>query len=241
MSFTDRFNVDQPAQISLQDDIEQPNVHCDWSRPNDPDPDREKGSVVNTDHATSDDEHRRYPKRATTKPRHLDDYVTTAVIDNADCEVDYCHRLVMGVPQTFADTVASTEASGWQSAMEREMTSLRDNDVFEVVALPEGRDVVKGRWVYTVKEGPNRSEQFKARYVANGFSKVEGVDYHETFAPTTKMASIRTMANVVAQHDMVVHQLDVKSAYLHAPIDCDLYLEPPQGSEKEMMIKLYGS
>ena len=60
-------------------------------------------------------------------------------------------------------------------------------------------------------------------------SQVEGVDYHETFAPTTKMTSIRTMANVVAQHDMVVHQLDVKSAYLHAPIDCELYLEPPQG------------
>ena len=34
---------------------------------------------------------------------------------------------------------------------------------------------------------------------------------------------------VVAQHDMVVHQLDVKSAYLHAPIDCELYVEPPQG------------
>ena len=36
VSFTDRFNVDQPAQSSLHDDIEQPNVHCDWSRPNDP-------------------------------------------------------------------------------------------------------------------------------------------------------------------------------------------------------------
>ena len=87
MNFTDRF-TDQPAQTSLQDDIEQPNVHCEWSRPNDPD--RETGSVVNNEHATSDDEHRRYPKRVTTKPRRLDDYVTTAVIDNADCEVDYC-------------------------------------------------------------------------------------------------------------------------------------------------------
>ena len=147
VSFTDRFNVDQPAQSSLHDDIEQPNVHCDWSRPNDPDPDRETGSVVNNDHATSDDEHRRYPKRATTKPRRLDDYVTTAVIDNADCEVDYCYRLVMGVPVTFADAITSAEATEWQSAIEREMTSLRDNDVFEVVNLPEGRDVVKGRWV----------------------------------------------------------------------------------------------
>ena len=83
--------------------------------------------------------------------------------------------------------------------------------------------------MYTVKDGPNRSAQFKARYVAKGFSQVEGVNYHETFAPTAKKTSIRTMVNVVAQHDMVVHQLDVKSAYLHAPIDCELYLEPLQG------------
>ena len=49
VSFTDRFNVDQPAQSSLPDDIEQPNVHSGWSRPNDPDPDRETGNVVNKD------------------------------------------------------------------------------------------------------------------------------------------------------------------------------------------------
>ncbi len=83
--------------------------------------------------------------------------------------------------------------------------------------------------MHTVNVCPNRSEQFRARYVAKGFSQVEGVDYHETFAPTAKMTSIRTMVNVVAQHDMVVHKLDVKSAYLHAPIDCELYLEPLQG------------
>ena len=113
VNFTDRFTVDQPAQTSLQDDIEQPNVHFDWRRHNDPD--QETGNVVNkdaesipNDHATSDDELRRYPKRATKQPRHLDDYVTTAVIDHGDCDVDYCHRLVMGVPVTFADAIAST-------------------------------------------------------------------------------------------------------------------------------------
>ena len=52
-----------------------------------------------------------------------------------------------------------------------------------------------------MKDGPNRSEQLKARYVAKGFSQGEGVDYHETFAPTAKVTSIRTMVNGVAQHD----------------------------------------
>ena len=57
-----------------------------------------------------------------------------------------------------------------------------------------------------------------------------------------KMTSIRTMANVMAQHDMVVHQLDEKSAYLQAPIDCEQYFwNHHKVLEKEMMIKLYRS
>ena len=103
MSFTDRFNIDHPSQHSQCGDIELPNVHSDARN----DPDLETGNVVNNDtesvpndNATGDDEQRRYPKRATTKPRHLDDYVTAAVIDNGDCNVDYCFRLVMGVAQT---------------------------------------------------------------------------------------------------------------------------------------------
>ena len=43
----------------------------------------------------------------------------------------------MGAPQSFTEAVACSEATEWQSAMEREMTSLRDNDI--VVNLPEGR------------------------------------------------------------------------------------------------------
>ena len=41
------------------------------------------------------------------------------------------------------------------------------------------------------------------------------------------------MIKVVAQHEMVVHQLDMKPAYLHAPIDYELYLEPLQGFKEE--------
>ena len=110
------------------------------------------------------------------------------------------------------------------------MTSLRDNDVFEVgPSLFARRQRCSERPLGVYRERRPQSIRAVARYVAKGFSQVEGVDYHEMFAPTTKMTSIRTMANVVAQHDMVVHQLDVKSAYLHAPIDCELYLEPPHG------------
>ena len=34
------------------------------------------------------------------------------------------------------------------------------------------------------------------------------------------------------QNDMIIHQMDVKTTYLNAPIDCDIYMEQPNGFEK---------
>ena len=58
------------------------------------------------------------------------------------------------------------------------------NDVWEVVSRPKGKSLVTSRWLYKVKHAADGSiKKFKARFVARGFSQVEGVDYEETFAP----------------------------------------------------------
>ena len=36
--------------------------------------------------------------------------------------------------------------------MDEEMHSLKENDTFTLTSLPEGKQTVGGRWVYTVKE-----------------------------------------------------------------------------------------
>ena len=36
---------------------------------------------------------------------------------------------------------------------------------------------------------------------------------------------------LAAQHDLVLHQMDVKSAYLNAPIDCEIFMEQAEGFE----------
>lgn len=47
------------------------------------------------------------------------------------------------------------------------------------------------------------------------------------------MTGIRVIMQKAAQEDLVLHQMDVKTAYLHAPIDCELYIEQPEGYEKK--------
>ena len=73
----------------------------------------------------------------------------------------------------------------------------------------------------------------KARLVAKGYAQIPNIDYHKTFSPTSKITSIRTLMQIATQYNLVVHQLDVKSAYLNAPIDCNLYMEKAKGYEIE--------
>ena len=63
------------------------------------------------------------------------------------------------------------------------------------------------------------------------------------------MTTIRIVMQFAAQFDLQVHQLDVKTAYLNAPIDCEVYLTQPEGysktTDKEVLVwklnkSLYG-
>lgn len=60
-----------------------------------------------------------------------------------------------------------------------------------------------------------------------------GIDYNETFSPTADITSVRVLMQLAAQYDLKLHQMDVKTAYLHAPIDCEIYMKQPEGFEVE--------
>lgn len=111
------------------------------------------------------------------------------------------------------------------------MGSLKENETFSLTTLPEGKHAVGGRWVYTVKDNPDEKKPYKTRYVAEGYSQVAGIDYHETFSPTASMTSVRSLMQLAVQHGFELHQMDVKTAFLHAPIDCEVYMKQPDGFE----------
>ena len=119
-------------------------------------------------------------------------------------------------PKTFE------EASGhpdWDEAMNEEYRSLLVNETWDLVPLPKGRKLVRCIWVYKTKFGPDgKVDRHKARIVTKGFSQVEGIDYTETFFPVAKMNSIRLVLSLVASFKWEVHQMDVKSPFLHGDL-----------------------
>ena len=50
--------------------------------------------------------------------------------------------------------------------MHEELESLKENNVFELTNLPEGKKTVGSKWVYTTKENPDGSKRYKARFFA---------------------------------------------------------------------------
>eukprot|EP00253_Pinus_taeda_P012602 PITA_12602 len=106
------------------------------------------------------------------------------------------------------------------------------NDVWEVVPRPKGKSVVTSRWIYKVKHAADGNiEKFKARFVARGFSQVEGVDYEETFTLVARYTSIRSIISIAAEMGWKIHQMDVKTAILNGFIQEEVYIEQPQGFE----------
>lgn len=176
---------------------------------------------------------KRYPQRERKTPKYLEDFITdqNEADDSTSTSIDYCYR-VREIPQTYTEAMNSPQTVKWKQAMKEEIESLEENDTFELTTLPEGKNVVGGKWVYTIKESAEGSETFKARYVAKGYSQVEGIDYQETFAPTASISSVRVLMQLAAQYDLEVHQMDVKTAYLHAPIDHEIFMDQPEGFER---------
>ncbi|GJX19915.1 retrovirus-related pol polyprotein from transposon TNT 1-94 [Tanacetum coccineum] len=60
------------------------------------------------------------------------------------------------------------------------------------------------------------NETYKARLVANGRSQQQGIDCDETFSPVVKPATIRTVLSLAVSCDWLIHQLNMKNAFLHA-------------------------
>ena len=177
------------------------------------------------------DEGLRRSTRTRRPPAYLSDYVTDMEDDDQVLtNVDYCYKS-FAFPQTYQEAMDSPESSNWKAAMEEEMNSLTENNTFTLSDFPEGKNAVGGRWVSTIKESSTGAKTFKARYVAKGYSQVRGIDFQETFPPTANLTSLRVLMQMAAQHDLVLHQMDVKTAYLNAPIDCEIYMDQAEGFE----------
>ncbi|MCO5552537.1 hypothetical protein L7F22_006049 [Adiantum nelumboides] len=110
--------------------------------------------------------------------------------------------------------------------MNEKMDALYGNETWELMPLPKGKKPIGCRWVYKVKHnGDGSVSRYKARLVAKGYAQTYGIDYKETFSPIAKMA-IAVIAMVAAM-GWILHQMDVKNAFLHGDLQEEVFMEQP--------------
>ncbi|GKF68230.1 retrovirus-related pol polyprotein from transposon TNT 1-94, partial [Tanacetum coccineum] len=69
----------------------------------------------------------------------------------------------------------------------------------------------------------------KARLVARGYRQEEGIDFEESFAPVARLEAIRIFIAFAAHMNMVVYQMDVKTAFLNGNLREEVYVSQPDG------------
>ncbi|BES98060.1 Hydra magnipapillata [Nesidiocoris tenuis] len=121
----------------------------------------------------------------------------------------------------------------WMAAIESEYVALLKNGVWDIVEKPPNRKCVGNRLILTNKfKKDGTLDRRKARLVARGFTQQPGTDYQETYNPVIRMRSVRTILATAVKKGMVIHQMDVTTAYLNGVISEEIYMNVPDQYEQ---------
>jgi hypothetical protein len=157
------------------------------------------------------------------RPTISDDYMVYIYEDNNDIGIETD-------PTSFKEAMKSRHSSKWLDAMKDEMKSMRTNDVWDLVEIPNGAKIVGYKWVYKNKyDSKGNIERFKARLVAKGFTEREEIDYTETFSPVSSQDSFRIIMALGTHYDLELHQMDVKTAFLNDNLQENVYMAQLKG------------
>ena len=89
--------------------------------------------------------------------------------------------------------------------MQDKMDSLHEKHTYELTELPQGKRVLRNKWVYKLKpRDAGYPPRYKAPIVVKGFQQKIGVDFDEIFAPVVKMTSIWMVMSIAASMDLEV-------------------------------------
>nr|GEV80722.1 reverse transcriptase domain-containing protein [Tanacetum cinerariifolium] len=102
------------------------------------------------------------------------------------------------------------------NAMNVEIQSMKDNEVWVLVELPPNGKTGGSKWLFKKKTDMDGAvHTYKARLIAKGYSQTTGIDYEETFSPVADIRAIRILIAIAAYYDYEIWQMDVKTTFLN--------------------------
>jgi transposase InsO family protein len=130
-------------------------------------------------------------------------------------------------PKTIKEAMESPEWPNWQIALDKELESQKKMTTWHLEEPKDKTGILPTLFTFKKKSDGT----FKARICAKGFKQIEGLNYRRdnTFAPTLKNTTLRTLIAIALQQNLKIHNMDVVTAFLHAPLKEEIFVRLPIG------------
>nr|GEX69899.1 zinc finger, CCHC-type [Tanacetum cinerariifolium] len=142
------------------------------------------------------------------------------LIEGTRDEVSDQHSYFFNVeddPKTFDKAIKSQYVS---ESINDEIDSIMGNNTWVLTDLPPGCRPLGCKWIFKRKlKVDGTVEKFKARLVIHGFKQKSMIDYFDTYAPVIRISTIRLLIAMTLIHILIIHQMDVKTAFLNDELD----------------------
>ncbi|GKB51124.1 zinc finger, CCHC-type containing protein [Tanacetum coccineum] len=156
-------------------------------------------------------------------------YLIKRTRDEVSDQHFYCFN-VEDDPKTFDEAKKSQDVAFWKEAINDEMDSIMGNNTWLLADLPPGCKPLGCKWIFKRKlKVDGTIEKFKARLVIQGFKQKSGIDYFDTYATVARISTIRLLIAMASIHNLIIHQMDVKTAFLNGDLDEEVYINQPHG------------
>ncbi len=129
-------------------------------------------------------------------------------------------------PTSYEAAVGGWDGAEWRAAVDKELSNFNSRDI--VLEAQQDGKAMKTKLVlkYTCTE--NYELKRKARLVVCGYSQIPGVDFQETYAPTTNNIVTSIVCQVcTAMMDLFMATFDVTAAFLEGTADRKLFARLP--------------
>ena len=134
------------------------------------------------------------------------------------------------IPRTIEEAYSSPDPDYWKEAVRSEMDSIMSNGTWKVVERPYGCKPVGCKWVLNKKLRLDGTiEKYKARLAAKSYTQKEREDFFDTYSPVARLTTIRVLLFMAVSFGLLVHQMDVKTAFLNGELEEEIYMDQPDG------------
>ncbi|GKE26964.1 zinc finger, CCHC-type containing protein, partial [Tanacetum coccineum] len=130
-------------------------------------------------------------------------YLVEGSRDQVGSQYYYCYSIEED-PRIYDEAMQSRDAAFWKEVINEEIGSIMKNNTLVLYDLPPGCKPL-------------------------GFTQKEEIDYFDTYAPVARITTIRLLLDLAAIHNLVIHQIDVKIAFLNGDLDEEVYVKQLKG------------